>query len=86
MKVNAKNYDKVLKRLCFKSKNAALNLSKKVNASPSAEYVKGFGYLARGEEWINNNGLRGRNYCGKGGVLIEFDLTSEEQYQILGWF
>lgn len=85
MKVNAKNYDKALKRLCFKNKNAALKLSDKVNVNPGAEYIKDYGYIARGEEWIGNNGLRGRNYYGKGGELIEFDLTAAEKYQILGW-
>ena len=85
MKVNAKNYDKTLKRLCFKNKSAALNLSKKNNVSPAVEYIKDYGYIARGEDWTNNNGLRGRNYYGKGGELVEFDLTDAEQYQILGW-
>lgn len=84
MKVNAKNYDKVLKRLCFKNKSAALNLSKKVNISPAAEYIKDYGYIARGDAWINNNGSRGRFYYGKGGELVEFDLTPAEKYQILG--
>lgn len=85
MKVNAKNYDKALKRLCFKNKNAALKLSRKVNVNPATDYVKNYGYIARGEARIDNNGLCGRYYYGKGGALIDFDLTSEEKYQILGW-
>ena len=85
MKVNAKNYDKILKRLCFKNKNAALKQSGKINVNPAAEYVKDYGYIARGEEWIGNNGSRGRNYYGKGGELVEFDLSADAQYQILGW-
>lgn len=85
MRINNQNWNTVLTNVCFKSEAAALKASRKVNTNPSAEYVKDFGFLARGEDWINNNGSRGRNYYGKGGALIEFDLTAEEQYQILGW-
>ena len=85
MKINNQNWNTALTNVCFKSEAAALKASRKVNANPSAEYVEDFGYLARGEDWINNNGSRGRHYYGKGGELIEFDLTAEEQYQILGW-
>jgi hypothetical protein len=85
MKVNAKNYDKALKRLCFNDINAALRLSRKVTANPGAEYVKDYGYIARGDAWMDNNGLRGRYYYGKRGDLIEFDLTDADQCQILGW-
>lgn len=85
MKITNQNWETVLANVCFKSKAAALKASRKVNANLSAEYVKDLGYLACGEPWIDNNGTRGRNYYGKGGTLIEFDLTAEEQYQILGW-
>ena len=85
MRITNQNWETVLTNVCFKSKAAALRTSRKVNVNPSAEHVKDFGYLARGEPWIDDNGTRGRHYYGKGGTLIEFDLTAEEQYQILGW-